>query len=143
MMCVIADFTTHGSPQIYGLPYPSIDSLDPMDLYYTLMFQDHSPKLPVYTYTLLLKKYLRVYVAFYLKLAYIWMCTKRQIFLEFSSYESKYLVSWNSICLENAHIRPSITSLEHYILSLLDTLKKEKLKSKETIVHCFLSFNYN
>ena len=113
-----------------------------MELYYTLIFQDHPQKWYVYTYTRIFKQYQRVYVDFDLKLAYIWMCTKRQIFLEFSSYESKYLVSWNSICLENAHIRPSITSLEHYILSLLDTLKEEKLKRKETIVHCCLSFSY-
>ena len=28
---VIADFTTHGESHFYGLPYPSVDSLDPMD----------------------------------------------------------------------------------------------------------------
>ena len=41
---------------IYGLPRPSADSLDPMDLYYALMFQDHPQKLLVYTYTRLLKQ---------------------------------------------------------------------------------------
>ena len=43
----------------------------------------------------------------------------------------------------NSRIRPSITSLECYIRNHLDTLKEEKLKSKETIVHCFLIFSYN
>ena len=57
-----------------------------------------------------------------------------------SSCEVKYLVSWPSICLGNSRIRPSITPLEHYILSLFDTLKEEKLKSKETIVHVALVF---
>ena len=38
---VIAYFTTPGRSHIYGLPCPSVDSLYPMDLYYTLMFQDH------------------------------------------------------------------------------------------------------
>ena len=28
---VTADFTTHGGSHLYGLPYPSADSLDPMD----------------------------------------------------------------------------------------------------------------
>ena len=32
-----------------------------------------------------------------------------------------------------------VRSLECYILSLLDTLKEEKLESKETIVHYLLS----
>ena len=48
---VIADFTTLGRSHIYGLPYPSAESLDPMDLYYVLMFQDHPQKFPIYTYT--------------------------------------------------------------------------------------------
>ena len=43
-----------------------------------------------------------------------------------------------TIWLDNARNRPSISYLEWYILSLLDTLKEEKLKSKETIVHCCL-----
>ena len=38
---VIADFTTPGRSHIYGLPYPSADSLDSMELYYALMFEDH------------------------------------------------------------------------------------------------------
>ena len=28
---VTADFTTHGESTFYGLPYPSADSLDPME----------------------------------------------------------------------------------------------------------------
>ena len=32
---VTADFTTHGGSHLYGLPYPSADSLDPMDHFCT------------------------------------------------------------------------------------------------------------
>ena len=70
------DFTTLGRSHIYGLPCPSVDSLDPMDLYYALMFQDHPQKLPIYTYTRLLKQYPHVYATFDLKPAYIGMCEK-------------------------------------------------------------------
>ena len=76
LFSTIADFTTPGRSHIYGLPCPSADSLDPMDLYYALMFQDHPKKLSVYTYTRFLKQYSRVYVAFDLKPVYIGMCTK-------------------------------------------------------------------
>ena len=38
--CYPSDLTP-GRSHIYGLPCPSADSLDPMDLYYTLMFQVH------------------------------------------------------------------------------------------------------
>ena len=86
---VIDDFTTPGRSHIYGLPYPSKESLDPMDLYYALMFQYNPQKFLVYTYTRLLKKYSCVYVAFDLKPTYIWMCAKCEIFLEFSSFESE------------------------------------------------------
>ena len=86
---VIDDFTSSGRSHIYGLPCPSADSLDPIDLYYTLMFQEHPQQFPVYTYTRLLKQYSRVYTTFDLKPAYIRMCAKWKIFLEFSSYESK------------------------------------------------------
>ena len=48
---VIADFTTPSRSHIYGLPCPSTYSLDPMDLYYALMFLDHPPKFPIYTFT--------------------------------------------------------------------------------------------
>ena len=39
----------------------------------------------------------------------------------------------------NSRSRPSISYLEWYILSLLDTLKEEKLERKETIAHCCLT----
>ena len=45
---VIADFTTHGSSHIYGLPCPSTDSMKPMKLYYPLKFQDDPLKTLVY-----------------------------------------------------------------------------------------------
>ena len=77
---VIADFTTHGRSHIYGLPCPSTDSLDPMDLYYTLISKDNPQNLLVYTYTWLLKQYSRVYAAFDLKPTYIGMYAKWQIF---------------------------------------------------------------
>ena len=32
---VIANFTTHGKSHFYGLPYPSADSLDPMDHFFS------------------------------------------------------------------------------------------------------------
>ena len=41
---VAADFTTHGISHIYGLPCPSVDSLDPMDLFYTFDVSKIIPK---------------------------------------------------------------------------------------------------
>ena len=41
---VTADFTTHGWSHIYGLPYPSADSLDPMDHYCTFYVSKIIPK---------------------------------------------------------------------------------------------------
>ena len=73
---VIADFTTLGRSHIYGLPCFSANFLDPMDLYYTLMFQYHPKKFLFYTYTQLLKQYPHVYAAFDLKPVYIGMCAK-------------------------------------------------------------------
>ena len=43
---VTTDFTTHGGSHLYGLPYPSVDSLDPMGSYYPLMLQFHPLKTP-------------------------------------------------------------------------------------------------
>ena len=48
---VIADFTTLGRSHIFGLPCPYADSLDPMELYYTLLFQYYPQKSHVYNYT--------------------------------------------------------------------------------------------
>ena len=39
-----ADFTTHGKSHIYGLPYPSADSLDPMDYFCTFDVSNIIPK---------------------------------------------------------------------------------------------------
>ena len=44
---VTADFTTHGGPHLYRLPYPSADSLDPMDHFLPLMFPRSSLKTPI------------------------------------------------------------------------------------------------
>ena len=41
---VTADFTTHGRSHIYGLPYPSADSLDPMDHFCTFDVSNIIPK---------------------------------------------------------------------------------------------------
>ena len=41
---VIADFTTHGRSHIYGLHYPSADTLDPMDYFCTFDVSKIIPK---------------------------------------------------------------------------------------------------
>ena len=41
---VKSDFTTHGGSHLYGLPYPSVDSLDPMDHFCTLDVSNIIPK---------------------------------------------------------------------------------------------------
>ena len=71
---VIVDFTTPGRSHFYGLPCLYADSLDPMDLYYPLIFQDHPLKPPFYCCTWLLTSYSRVHMTFDLKPAYIGMC---------------------------------------------------------------------
>ena len=71
---VIVDFTTPGWSHIYGIPCPYAKILDPMDIYYTFMFQDYTQKSPFYTYMRLLNPYSHVYPAFDLKPVYIRMC---------------------------------------------------------------------
>ena len=41
---VIADFTTHGESHFYGLPCPSVDSLNPMDHFCTFDVSKIIPK---------------------------------------------------------------------------------------------------
>ena len=41
---VKADFTTHGETHFYGLPCPSVDSLDPMDHFCTFDASNIIPK---------------------------------------------------------------------------------------------------
>ena len=43
-MGVTTDFTTHGRSHIYCLPYPSADSLDPMDYFCTFDVSNIIPK---------------------------------------------------------------------------------------------------
>ena len=43
-MSVIAYFTTHGESHFYGLPCPSVDSLDPMDHFCTFDISKIIPK---------------------------------------------------------------------------------------------------
>ena len=44
LLIVTADFTTHGGSHFYGLPYPSADSLDPMDQLCTFDVSNIIPK---------------------------------------------------------------------------------------------------
>ena len=44
MTIVTADFTTHGGSHLYGLPYPSANSLDPMDHFCTFYVSKIIPK---------------------------------------------------------------------------------------------------
>ena len=44
MLCVTTDFTTHGGSHLYGLPYPSANSLDPMDHFCTFDVSKIIPK---------------------------------------------------------------------------------------------------
>ena len=44
MVSVTTDFTTHGGSHIYGLPYPSADSLDQMDHFCTFDVSNIIPK---------------------------------------------------------------------------------------------------
>ena len=41
---VTSNFTTHGGSHIYGLPYPSANSLDPMDHFCTFDVSNIIPK---------------------------------------------------------------------------------------------------
>ena len=58
-------------------------------------------------------------------------------FCSFPKCGSDLLVSWPSIFLEIAQIRPFITPLKSYIRNPLDPLKRYvRIENKETIVHC-------
>ena len=59
---VTADFTIHGRSHIYGLPYPSADSLDPMDHFCTFDVSNIIPKTCIICYTRLLNLFSRIYV---------------------------------------------------------------------------------
>ena len=41
---VTVDFTTYGGSHLYGLPYPSTDSFDPMDHFFTFDVSKIIPK---------------------------------------------------------------------------------------------------
>ena len=83
--CIVtADFSTHGGSHLYGLPYPSADSLDPMDHFVPLMFLISSLKTCIIWYTRLLNPFSRIYADLTLKPVYIGMCAKGKIVLEFS-----------------------------------------------------------
>ena len=81
---VTADFTTHGGSHLYGLPCPSIDSLYPMDHFCTFDVSNIIPKTCLIFYTRLLNMFSRIDADLTLKPAYIGMCAKVQIVLEFS-----------------------------------------------------------
>ena len=44
IVTVTTDFTTHGRSDIYGIPCPSADSLDPMEIFYTFYVSMIIPK---------------------------------------------------------------------------------------------------
>ena len=91
-------------------------------------------------HTQLWNPFLRIHTDITLKHAYIGMCAKGQIFLELSLMWIWVTCLLAFICLKIARIWPSVTPLKHYIRNPLDILKREELKSKKTIVHCFHSF---
>ena len=65
------------------------------------------------------------------------MCTKSKSFWSFPGHGSDSLDSWPSLCLEIAQIRPFISPLKSYIRNpLVHWRQKERIESKETIVHC-------
>ena len=74
MVIVTADFTTHGESHLYGLPYPFVESLDPMDHFVPLMFPISSLKTPIIYCTWLVIPFSRIYADITLKPAYIGMC---------------------------------------------------------------------
>ena len=43
-LIVTADFTMHGGSHLYGLPCPSANSLDPVELFYTFDVSNIIPK---------------------------------------------------------------------------------------------------
>ena len=73
---VTADFTTHGESQFYGLPYPSADSLDPMDHFCTFDVSKIIPKKSNNCHMRLLIPFSCIYVGLTLKTVYIGMCAK-------------------------------------------------------------------
>ena len=108
----------------------------PWTIFVPLMFPISSLKTHMIFHTRLLNPFSCIYTDMTLKPAYIRMCAKGQMFWSFPWCGSDSFLSWPSICLKIAWIWPSITPLKHYIRNPLDTLKREELKSKKTIVHC-------
>ena len=74
----IADFTTHGGSHMYGLTYPSEDSLDLMDHFCTF---DVSNIIPKNMHYLLYATFKLILTYITLKPTYIGMCAKGQIVL--------------------------------------------------------------
>ena len=78
---ITADFTTHGGSHIYGLPYPSAKFLGPMDHFCTFYVSNIIPKnMDYFPHT----TFKPILADMTLKPAYIGMCAKGQMFLEFS-----------------------------------------------------------
>ena len=121
-----------------AFPCPSIDSLDPLDHFCPLMFPRPSLKTCENCYTQLLNPLSCIYAGLTSKTAYIGMCTKIQILLEFS-------LTWIWLtCLLAFHMPwDRSDSTFHYPFEKLykeiyGTLKAyERIESKETIVHCW------
>ena len=120
-------------------PVPLQTLWTPCTIFVPFMFPISSLKTPVIFHMWILNPFSCIHVDITLKHVFIGMCAKGQIFWSFPWCGSESLVSWISICLNIAWIWPSITPLKHYIRNHLDTLKREELKSKKTIVHCCCS----
>ena len=108
----------------------------PSTFFVPLMFPRPSLKIPIIGCTRLLMPFSRIYVDITLKPAYIGMCGKGQIFLEFS-------LMWIWVtCLLAFNMPQDRWNLTfHYPIEALYRepfryIEGEELKSKKTIVHC-------
>ena len=107
-----------------------------MDYFCTFDVSKIIPKKTVIFHTRLFNPFSHIYVDITLKPAYIGMCAKGQIFLEFS------LMSIRVTCLLAFHMPWDRLDLTfHYSIDALykepfGYIEREELKSKKTIVHC-------
>ena len=103
------------------------------------MFPISSRKTCIIFHTQILNLLSRIYADMTLKPAYIGMCAKGQIVLEFSFMWIRvtcllaFHMPWDWLVLTFHY------PIEAYVRNPLEELKREELKSKKTIVHCFRS----
>ena len=119
-----------------AFPFPLQTLLDPMDHFCTF---DVSNIIPKNMHYFLYATFKPILMHMTLKPAYIGMCAKGQIVLEFS-------FMWIRItCLLSFHMPLDGSYLTlHYPIEVLykepfGYIEREELKSKKTIVHCFRS----